>query len=164
MALNISEELKRTFELATLKYVASKNLSGNDWQGFQVITESFTARRDEATQAFAREYDTRVEIARKHLIDKAGEKDRQFRHPWSRTDAFDKSAISRQAHRHVRNAHYQLMGSIDEMERRDLRGFIERVEARSGPLPGLDAVFARTADRRGRDGLPEDRRRPRART
>lgn len=163
MTFSISEELKRTFDLASLKNQAFKTLNAKEWNNYRKITDNYDGLRRSEERAFDIEYKTRVEVASKRLINKAGEKPKDFKHRWFGSDQFDKSAVSRQADRNVRFQHHQLMAGLDQKEAGEISQLLDRSEhrqqAREKPLKD----FERATDRRGKDGLPEDRRQKRSR-
>lgn len=163
MTFSISEELKRTFDLASLKNQAFKTLNAKEWNSYRKITDKNDGLRRSEERAFEIEFKTRFEVARKRLINKASEKPKDFKHRWFGSDQFDKTAVNRQADRNVRFQHHQLMAGIDQKETREigqlLDGSQHRQQAREKPLKDFD----KATDRRGIDGLPADRRQKRSR-
>lgn len=163
MTFSISEELKRTFDLAGLHNKAFKTLNAGEWNTYNKIAKKFDEQRRVEEQAFKAEYKTRFEVARKRLINKAGEKPKDFKHRWFGSDQFDKSAVNRQADRNVRTQHHQLMAGFDQKEAGEIKQLLDgsehRQQAREKPLKDFENV----TDRRGKDGLPEDRRQKRSR-
>lgn len=129
MSLSLAEQIKRTFDLASLRYEASLNLSDRDWQTYQRICGRYDEQRFSAERRYREEYDTRVEAARQTLLEKAGKKERSFI-PWfGRTDRFDSAALERQAHREVQGRHRAAMWKLDEQEQDEIRSLLS--EARS---------------------------------
>jgi len=163
MSFNISEELKRTFDLASLKHLASKNLNANERKAYSKITERYGDLRRFEQRAHEMEYDTRVEVARKRIINQAGAKNKDFKHRWFGNDQFDKSATNRQAHRNVRAQHGQLMAGIDKMEARDITKLLDVSEKRNQLRDKPRHDFEQATDRRAMHGLPQDRRQTRPR-
>ena len=163
MSYNISEDLKSTFHLATLRNEAAKDLNASEWKKFQQIKTRHDDLRRFEQRAHEMEYKTRVEVARKRIINKAGAKNKDFKHRWFGNDQFDKSATNRQAHRNVRGQHHQLMAGIDKMEARDITKLLDTCEKRNQLRDKPKHDFEQATDRRGRDGLPQDRRQPRPR-
>lgn len=148
MSINISEELRRTFDLASLRQEASKDLTAAQWKEFRQIKQTYDERRRFEDRQFKAEYPTRVEIARKRLINQAGEKKKDFKHRWFGQDRFDRSAINRQAHRNVRAQHVQLISGIDRQETRDLHAFFNRCRQHHEQREKPKQEFNRAADRR----------------
>ena len=163
MSFNIKDEIKRTFDLASLKHRCAKDLAPQEWKEYQKIRQKFDDLRRFEHRTFELEYKTRFEVARKRLINQAGAKTRDFKHRWFGGDQFDKSAINRQAERNVRNSHAQLMAGIDKQEARETSQLLDSCEKRIEQREKPKRDFARAADRRGRDGLPKDRRQTRPR-
>ncbi len=163
MSFNISDEIKRTFDLASLKHQAAKDFTSQEWKAYRKITLKFDDMRRFEQRTYEIEYKTRFEVARKRLVNKAGSKSKDFKHRWFGQDQFDKSAINRQAERNVRNSHYQLMAGIDKQEARETGQLLDtckkQLELREKPKRD----FSNASDRRGRNGLPKDRRQTRIR-
>lgn len=158
MTFSISEELKRTFDLAGLHNKAFKTLNVGEWNTYNKIAKKFDEQRHIEEQAFKAEYKTRFEVARKRLINKAGEKPKDFKHRWFGSDQFDKSAVNRQADRNVRAQHHQLMAGFDQKEAGEIRKLLDRSDHRQQMQGKPTEDFEKTTDRRGKDGLPNDRR------
>lgn len=163
MTFSISEELKRTFDLASLKHQAFKYLNAKEWNTYRKTTEKYGALRRVEELAFKIEYKTRFEVARKRLINKAGSKPKDFKHRWFGSDQFDKSTVNRQADRNVRAQHSQLMAGIDKKEAGEIRPLLDRSEHRQQMKDKPRQDFSEATDRRARDGLPQDRRQTRSR-
>jgi len=144
--------------LASLKHLASKNLNRQERKAYSKITEKYDGLRSFEQRAHETEYDTRVEVARKRIINQAGAKNRDFKHRWFGNDQFDKSATLRQAHRNVRGQHHQLMGGIDKIAK-----LLEACEKRTRLRDKPKHDFENAIDRRARHGLPNDRRQARPR-
>ena len=158
MSFNISDEIKRTFDLASLKHQAAKDFTSQEWKAYRKIGQKYDDLRRFEQRSYEIEYKTRFEVARKRLINQKGAKTRDFKHRWFGNDQFDKSAINKQAERNVRNSHFQLMAGIDSQEARETSQLLESCEKRTEQREKPKRDFANAADRRGRDGLPKDRR------
>ena len=103
--MSLTEELKAHFGLAAMNREARLNLSGAQWQQYRQMDGDFARERKALSATYTREYESRVELARRRLIDQAGSKSLNFKHRAFGRDAFDASAISRQAQREVRFDH-----------------------------------------------------------
>ncbi len=163
MSFNISDEIKRTFDLASLKHQAAKDFTTNEWKAYRKIGQKYDGLRRYEQRTYEMEYKTRVEVARKRLINKAGSKTKDFKHRWFGNDQFDRSAINRQAHRNVRSAHDQLMAGIDSQQARETSRLLDTCEKRTKQREKPKQDFEKATDRRGRNGLPKDRRQARPR-
>ena len=163
MSFNIKDEIKRTFDLASLKHACAKDFSAQEWKEYQKIRQKFDDLRRFEQRTFELEYKTRFEVARKRLINRAGSRAKDFKHRWFGGDQFDKSAINRQAERNVRNSHAQLMAGIDKQEARETEQLLENCKKRTDLREKPKRDFSNAADRRARDGLPKDRRQTRTR-
>ena len=160
MTFNISEALKRTFDLAGLRHQATQHLNGQGWQSFQSIRKKYDDLRQDEQARYKDEYDTRFEVARKRRLNEAGTKTRDFKPRWFGRDQFDDSAINRQAQRDVENQHHQLMTGIDDMEIRDTNQLVARSAQRHKARERTKHDFNKTADRRQ---TPDRRLNPRQR-
>ena len=163
MSFNISEEIKRTFDLANLNHQAAKDFNAQEWKSYRKIIEKYDGLRRFEQRTFEVEYKTRVEVARKRLINKAGSKTKEFKHPWFGNDQFDKSAITRQARRNVRGNQNQLIAGIDNQQARETAKLLDTCEKRTKQREKPKQDFAKATDRRARNGLPKDRRQTRSR-
>lgn len=148
MASSITDDLKRTFGVAALRKVARKILAANEWKELQLIKKTYSDRRQYEQRAHELEYHTRVEVVRKRLINQAGEKNKDFKHRWFSNDRFDKSAITRQAHRQVRNQHFQLLGRLETLEIKDVEALMDRSAHRLRLRENPKQDFSKAVDRR----------------
>ena len=148
MTFNITQELKRTFGLAGLRIEAAKKLNAEEWKKYQAITKRFAGQKQFEQRAHEIEYDTRVEVARKRLINKAGSKAKDFIHPWFRNDRFDKSAINLQARRQVRAEHQRLMAHLETKEIGEVQSLMDACDKRHQAKEKPTKDFARATDRR----------------
>tara|TARA_R110002126_G_scaffold239459_11_gene382799 strand:- start:1278 stop:1766 length:489 start_codon:yes stop_codon:yes gene_type:complete len=148
MTYSISDELRHSFGLASLQREASKTLTAKEWKDFQVIKKKYLDIGRSEQRIYELEYKTRVEVAKKRLINKAGSKSKTFKHPWARNDQFDKSAINRQAHRDVRNQHMQIMSHLESQEHKEIKVLIDSSTNRRAlkEMPKRD--FQKATDRR----------------
>lgn len=87
-----------------MQHAAQSFKEGRDWEQANDIIERGKADRINLEDRYRLEYDMRVEVVRKRLIDKAGEFNLDHPTP-SGNDKFDEDAIKRQAHREVQFGH-----------------------------------------------------------
>jgi hypothetical protein len=158
MSFDISNELKNTFELATLKRQAMHGLSAKDWDAFQKITDNYDAKRRFEARAYKLEYKTRVDEVTRKLIDKAGSKTKDFKHRIFGSDAFDKDALRRKAHLQVRGEYENTLSALQQSELLEKRDLMARAKPAHNLKHSAKHQFARATDRR--EGL--DRRRSRS--
>ena len=120
MTQPIADELRQLFELATMRREATRLTSASHWsRASTALSRCGRARRFEQKD-FETRYETRVEIARRRLIDEAGSKGFDFQPRWAGDDRFSASAILRQAQREVRMRHEQRLARIDAIARHAL--------------------------------------------
>lgn len=148
MDLNIAEELKRAFDLATLRKEARGLKSSRQWQkAFQLDLRCQVARSRE-TKLYLDRYDTRVEVARRRLIDEAAKKSFDFKPRWGGDDRFDAEATLRQAQRQVRHEHERRIARIDDYERQRLKAIVEQSIRENNLMGMVREEFGRAVDRR----------------
>lgn len=149
MALTISEELNRVFDLATLRQEAADLKAPHQWRRVTDIWRRCDDARTREQKRFETRYHSRVEVVRRRLVDEAAAKSFDLKPDWAGEDAFDAQTLTRQAEREVRHAHHQRLERIDEFERRQLKAIVEQ-SVRENNLRGTAREqFGRTVERRG---------------
>ncbi len=148
MAGSIADELKNTFALATLRRESANILNADEWKEYQKITDGFADQKRFEQRAFELEYKTRVEIARKRLINQAAQGHKEFQPLWARHDRFDRDAIDRQAHRHVQHQFKKLIQHYEALEARDIQSLMDRCEHSRKQREKPKKDFNHAADRR----------------
>jgi len=143
----IKGELTRTFTLKTLRKEANR-LTGKDWKQYQSIRNRYAEAREEEIRAFNDEFDTRLEQAKKDLMNKAASPDRKLVHRWFGSDKFDPSTLERQAFRKIHEEHYAVMAKLEAGEIKDTDALIEKSGTREQEMPDLTQEFSRATDRR----------------
>ena len=146
--MSISNDLRRAFERASLNREAKSILTARQWKTFQDITRVHDEQIQHEERVYKDEFQTRVEVTRKRLIDQAGQKNKNYNHRRFCNDAFDKDAINRQAVRNVQHAHHRRMSAIDRMERRDIARLIDHCEMKRESSRQFHQDFSRAIDRR----------------
>lgn len=144
----LSDEVRQIFREASLQNEAARGLSGDDWARYRQIQDTYEERKRLECREYAREYPTRVEAARKQLIDKAAEKNRDLTHRIFRRDRFDKDAINRQAHRMVRDDHALALARLKAGKDGDIGTLLGAAEKRQEAGKRLLKDFSHAADRR----------------
>ena len=148
MALSINEELRRAFELATLRREARTISVPHRWNDVNTVMMRCNTARAREKDLYADRYNARVEVRRRQLIHEAGKVRREHR-PWGEgRDRFDPEATRRQAQQDVRNAHAARIARVDEYERDGLKAIGERSRRESAVQGIARDNFQRAADRR----------------
>ncbi len=111
MDINISKELKHTFDLATLRKKTKGLRTPIDWEKGHKIMNHYKRETQKQSQLYYAQYDARVNQALRRIIDKAGAKNRDFTHRWFGTDNFNKDHLMQQAHRVVQRDHHRRITS-----------------------------------------------------
>lgn len=151
----IQEELKRSFELASLRHEVQKGLSGDDWQRYSEIRERHDRTRQAISRSYEVDYPDLIAREKRRLINEAGEKTVDFKHRLFGTDKFDKDQLHRRAHNRVVEARRRDLGDVDRKEAAALRQLQHRSEAHTRLREKPKEEFTRATERRS----GEDRRR-----
>jgi len=146
--MSIQNDLRRAFELASLKREAKFILTPREWKTYQDIVKVHEARRVHEERAYKTEFKTRVEIARRRLISEAGQKNKNFKPRFVGRDSLNKDDINRQAVRNVKYAHHRRLAAIDKMQAREIKRLIDTCQHARAQSQKLHEDFSRSADRR----------------
>lgn len=157
MAFDIKDEIKRTFNLASLRHQIAKDFTSQEWKEYQKIREKYDDLRRFHQSEFEQEFKTRFEVARKKLIDQAGARNRDFKHRWFGRDQFDKTAINRQAERNVLGSHAQVMADIDNQEARETKQLLDGCKKRTHLREKSRRDFESSASRGLQDTAQDNR-------
>lgn len=148
MESSITEQLRDTFALASLRNKASHFRSPKDWERGLAIINRYKSHTEELENNYHAEYDSRINRVLKQLIDKAGAKDLSFKHRWFGTDNFNKSTLTRQAHQIVQNKHQERINYLNKRESTELRTLDNEIEQRDQLQGKPTQDFERSATRR----------------
>ncbi|MCA1241455.1 hypothetical protein LC092_03280 [Stappia stellulata] len=155
MALSLSETLRRTFHLAALRREMDVLRTGRQREAARRLMHRCEDLRQREIRRFRDLYDTRVERARRRIIDRAGARHRDLTPAFAGEDRFSPADTLRLAQRDVRAAHERRLARIDEIETRGLETLM-RGALRQTTLRGtVRADFKRASNRRS----GQDRRR-----
>ena len=159
ISLTVEQELRRTFELATLRREARHIETPRQWAQVIEMQLRCDMLRSKAEHLHTTRYDTRVEAARRRLIDEAAGRGPHPRPRWAGNDRFNPQETLRQAQRDVRHAHEQRMERIDDIERRQLDTLVRQSRRENRLQDMARGAFNQSADRR--NGVERRRVRPR---
>lgn len=157
MALNLSSEIRETFRKASLQHEAARGLNGDDWARYREIQDSHARRYRDEQREYESEYQTRLEQARKHLVDQAGTKRRTLSYRIFGRDGFNSHEIDRQAHRNVHGDHVRSLARLEAEQDTQLNTLFAAAEKRRELGAQLKQQFGEADDRRSG---PERRRDP----
>lgn len=146
--MSLTKQIKDTFGRAALQREAALGLKGDDWARYGEIQKAHDEIRDREHAAYSSEYDTRVEAARKRLVDEAASKRRAFLPRFLGKDGFDKVEITRLAHRVVRQDHERTLEGLDLARQAEAGTLLMEVGRRSGLAEKLKSDFSTATDRR----------------
>lgn len=159
--MNLSQEVKQLFDEAALSR-QFKYLNAAEREQFTSITKRYEALRAYEQRVFELEYKTRLEVATKRVINRAGKKPLDHKPRWFSQDRFEKSAIERQAHREIIGKHQALLSHIKRMELKELNVLVDRAAFRQSQREKPKQDFQRASDRRS--GLDRRKSKPVRRT
>lgn len=161
MPSSIKDDLRRTFELASLRKIAAQVQTSRQWRLVEDVRVRSDNIRTKIKDEYAQQFATRVEIARRRIIDEAGAPIRELRPYGLGSDRFSIEDTLRQARREVRDQQQRRLDRIDEFERNALRELVKQFE-REGALHGhARDAFTLAAERRAtpHGGVESERRR-----
>ena len=142
-----TDNLKMINSVLQLKQLHRKGaamLKGQEQKDFIKIQEKYDHQRVRTEHLYTHEYKTRVQIAHRDLINKAGAKKRDLKPSFFGIDRFNKHDLNRQAQLNVRHDHQQTMDRLDGQELRESKSFLEKSSQRKTYLED----FKRSTDRR----------------
>ena len=134
MADHIASELRRAFELASMRKAAEMLTAPDHWAEANAIRMRSQRLRETEERLFRQRFATRVEVARRRIIDEAGTRQRSFAPIWAGADRFDAAQTLRQADREVKQAHEQRLALITRLELNATTGLLARAR-REGDGP-----------------------------
>ncbi len=114
-----------TLQLKTLRREGAAMLNGQEKMDFLKIGEKFDQNRLTTERLYAHEYKTRVQIAYRDLVNKAGAKTFDLKPRFYGIDRFNKHDLNRQAQLNVRLDHQQSMDRLDGQELKESKSFLE---------------------------------------
>ena len=138
------KKINSILELKKLRREGSAMLKGPERQDFQRKQEKFDNQRVSAERLYGHEYKTRVQIAYRDLLNKAGAKKLEMKPRFFGIDRFNKHDLNRQAQLNVRLDHQQTMDRLDGQEVKESKSFLEKCSQRKTYLES----FKKTAERR----------------
>ncbi|MFT6658563.1 hypothetical protein [Maritalea sp.] len=158
MTSRISNDIKRSFGLASLQREAAKILTDKEWKTLQAIKQKYADQVKFEKRAFELEYDTRVEVVRRRLINQAGSKTKELKPRWVGRDRFSKADTLRLAQRYVDNQFQQTLAHLEKSEIKEINALMERSEHRQVAREKPRKDFAKAVNRRaGQDRRKTDK-------
>lgn len=152
MSWSVSEELKRSYDLATLRREADALKTTRHWNNYQAMLEGFEQQRDKERTSYRKEYQTRVEAAQRRILKEKAAPNRKLMHPHAQHDWFSPEDTLRQAQREVREAHNDRMAAIDDAERSATRSYLKQAMRENSITGEARQAFKRATNRRsGKD-------------
>ena len=155
-----TENLKKINLPLQLKQVRREGralLEGQEKTDFGRINEKFDYQRVRTEQLYRHEYKTRVEIAHRVLMNRAGAKTPELKPRFFGIDRFNKFDLNRQAQLNVRFDHQQSMDRLDSQELKESKTFLEKSSQRKKYLADHKQATERRRTQYRRES-PERRR------
>lgn len=131
----------RTVEAERLKRPADRS-------SYAALMESHRLKLWEAQEVYRQEYQTRVEIRMREIIDRRASKTVDYVHPQGMADRFNARDIRRQAERDVRHDHEKHMARLRNQRDRDLKELLEKARKEQALEGKAKDGFNRAVDRR----------------
>lgn len=119
-------------------------LKGQEKKDFIRIKEKYDEPRTTAERLYADEYEIRVQISHRDLMNRAGAKTKELKPRFFGIDRFNKHDLNRQAQLNVRLDHQQSMDRLDGQELKEGRAFLEKSSQRKEYLES----FKKSTERR----------------
>ncbi len=163
MTQDTANELKHTYDLATMRKNARTLRKPEDWQAAREIMERTKREASRLDHRYRAEYDTRVSEAVKKLMNEAGEVKRTLTHPWFTTNNFDQEAMMKQAHRNVQQDHQAQLNGLGQLEHSELESLMHTIHQRDGLRDKTGRDFEHAAERRSTEERRQGRTRNRQR-
>lgn len=146
MASSITQDLKTTFDLASLRREAHHLRQPDDWKKNRAIRDKFEKQRVDQEQQYFDCYDARVASVTKTLIDRKAQVNKDFKRRWFGQDGFSASLITKQAHRLVQQDHQRRIMKINEREAAALEELVGQVKQRDTALEKPKREFNKARD------------------
>ncbi len=157
-----TENLKKInsiLELKQLRRVGSAMLKGQEKRDFENIQQKFDKQRVVTERLYAHEYKTRVQVAHRDLLNKAGAKTMELKPSFFGIDRFNKDDLNRQAQLNVRLDHQQSMDRLDSQELSESKSFLQKCSRRKEYLESFKKSTERRRSQTRRES-PDRRRSP----
>lgn len=148
MALSLTEELRRTFDRSMLKKEAAEIRTPGQWQRARALQHRCERTVQKEERLYRQNYDTRVELALRRILNQAGKKIRDHQPAWAARDRFSREDAQRQAHREVRAAHHARLEKIQNFEARELRKIVKQSMRENNLRGAARTSFTQATNRR----------------
>lgn len=152
--MNLSSKVRLTFMEASLQREAAMGLRADDWARYREVKEQHDRRLTQESDSYRKEYDERVAVAKRGLIEQAAAKRRPFLPRFLGHDRFDRGEIDRLAHRAVRLQHQTNLEGLEASRQDQIRELLAGAKDRQELGQEMRQQFTRATNRRS----GEDRR------
>ncbi len=148
MSFDVSEELRRTFDLAALRSEAQTLKTTHHWQQLSDIRTRHDALRLDEDKALEREWDKRVDIAYRKLMHGSAAAGRALSHPHAAQVQNSQEEMLRRAQRRVKAGHELRLIKIDESEAKETRALLKQAHRENNQSGKARYGFKKAAERR----------------
>lgn len=145
MTESISDELRRTYELATMRHTAERLRTGRQWEQAREIMHGYDRARTDLQKAYEAEFPARMAEARQKLIHDAARRAPDLTHPDAGRDRSSGPSIEHKAKRLVRTEHNLDIATLDRAEARDLSQLMQRADRENRVQDKAKHSFERAA-------------------
>ena len=146
MTSTITQSLKTTFDLASLRHEANHLRRPEDWEKSRAIRDQFEQERKTQEKKYFESYEMRVDSVIKKLMDRGAAVSKEYKHRWFGNDAFDRKMLTTQAHRLVQQDHQRRLMMINDREAGELGALILQVKQRDALQEKPTQEFNRASD------------------
>jgi hypothetical protein len=149
---DLRQRLRQSFKASGLRVEAERLKRPVDRSSLSALMEAHRLKIWEAREVYKIEYNTRVELRLRELIDHQGKKTLDHRHPQGMADRFSPHDLRRQAERDVRHDHEKHMVRLRNQRAHDIKVLIDKARREQAVQGKAKDGFTRATDRRdGRD-------------
>ena len=153
------DDLKLTFDLATLRNEAKYLRKDTDWRKASDIKDHYKKARQTEVKRYYDEYDKRFNQAMKECMNKRGAKDRKLTHRIFGIDQFNKAQLARDANRAVQYDHHRRMMQLKQSEAKELHTVIQSAKQNQQIEKEFNRDFVQRQDQDRRQ-TPDRRQNP----
>lgn len=148
---DLRQRMHKAFKASSMQLEAERLQRPGDWKSMRSLVEAHRMRMWEANAVYKVEYNTRVELRMRDIMDLRGKKTFDHKHPQGMFDTFSPSDIRRQAQRDVRHDHNKHIARLRRVREHDLKVLMEKAQRKQTMQGKARDGFNRATDRRAGD-------------
>jgi len=147
MAESLTEQIRRNFDLI-VKDQGLVLRTERHYRQYQDLQNRCKEAKANEIRLHQEQYVMRFAAAHQRLIDKAGSKNKDYKHQWFGEDAFDKTKLMRRAQQQVDHQHKRRLTQIGQYDIRQTELFLARTRRENRVHGQAEFDFNKAADRR----------------